>query len=54
LDADVFVLLAGLPYGRTKYAELGAAISSSLLKGKPKIYIIGDDPDHSIVFFTHL
>ena len=51
LRADVFVLLAGVPQGRAKYAELGAAIMSAVLTGKPRIYVLGDEPVHSVFFF---
>lgn len=49
--ADVFVLLAGVADGRAKYAELGAAIMSAVLNGKPRIYVLGDRPVHSVFFF---
>jgi hypothetical protein len=49
--ADVFVLLAGVADGRAKYAELGAAIMSAVQNGKPRIYILGDQPVHSVFFF---
>lgn len=49
--ADVFVLLAGVPNGRAKYAELGAAIMSAVLNGRPRIYVVGDSPVHSVFFF---
>ena len=51
LEAEVFVLLAGVPDGRAKYAELGAAIMSAVQNGRPKIYIVGDSPVHSVFFF---
>lgn len=50
-DSDVFILLAGVADGRAKYAELGAAIMSAVRNGRPKIYVIGDQPDHSVFFF---
>ena len=49
--ADVFVLLAGVADGRAKYAELGAAIMSAVQNGKPRIYVLGDSPVHSVFFF---
>ena len=51
LKADVFILLASLPEGCAKYAELGAAIMSSVKIGKPLIYVLGDAPVHSVFFF---
>jgi hypothetical protein len=51
VQAEVFVLLAGVPEGRAKYAELGAAIMSAVQTGKPRIYVLGDDPVHSVFFF---
>lgn len=51
LRADIFILLAGVPEGRAKYAELGAAIMSSVQIGKPYIYVLGEDPVHSVFFF---
>lgn len=49
--ADAFILLAGVPEGRAKYAELGAAIMSAELTCNPRIYVIGDQPVHSVFFF---
>jgi hypothetical protein len=50
-SADVFVLLASVGDGRAKYAELGAAIMSAVQNGRPRIYVLGDNPDHSVFFF---
>ena len=50
-DCDVFILLSDPADGRAKYAELGAAIMSRLLQGKPKIYILGEETHHSIFFY---
>lgn len=49
--ADVFVLLAGVADGRAKYAELGAAVMSAVQNGTPRIYVVGDNPVHSVFFF---
>ena len=49
-DCDVFVLLSDKE-GTGMYVELGIAIMSSLLKGRPKIYIIGNYPNRSMFFF---
>jgi hypothetical protein len=51
LKAEVFILLASVPEGRAKYAELGAAIMSAVQTGKPRIYVLGEDPVHSVFFF---
>ena len=51
LKAEVVILLAGVPEGRAKYAELGAAIMSAVQTGKPRIYVLGEDPVHSVFFF---
>ena len=50
-NADVFILLAGVADDRAKYAELGAAIMSAVQNKKPRIYVIGDNPAHSVFFF---
>jgi len=50
-NADVFILLANVADGRAKYAELGAAIMSAVQNGKPKVYVLGDEPAHSVFFF---
>lgn len=49
--ADVVVLLAGVPEGRAKYAEMGAAIALAVEHGRPRIYVVGDSPEQSIFFF---
>jgi hypothetical protein len=51
VKAEAFILLAGVPEGRAKYAELGAAIMSAVQTGKPRIYVLGKDPVHSVFFF---
>jgi len=50
-SADVFVLQAGVPEGRGKYTELGFAIALSEEKGSPRVFVVGNKPDHSIFFF---
>ena len=50
-DCDVFILLAEPPDGRAKYAELGAAIMSCLVRGQPKIYVLGEETHHSVFFY---
>ena len=51
VEAEVFILLAGVPEGRAKYAELGAAIMSAVQTGKPRVYVLGEAPVHSVFFF---
>lgn len=51
VNADVFILLAGVPEGRAKYAELGASIMSAVQTGRPRIYVLGKEPVHSVFFF---
>ena len=51
-EAEVFILLSEPVEGRSKYAELGAAIVSYLERGKPKIYILGEET-HQSVFYYH-
>ena len=51
-EAEVFILLSEPVEGRSKYAELGAAIMSYLERGKPKIYVLGEET-HWSVFFYH-
>jgi len=64
MDCDVFVLLADEKavsenspnmhsHGRGMFIELGAAISSFLLRGSPKVFVIGPDNDKSIFHFHH-
>lgn len=49
-DCDIFVLLSD-EAGTGMYVELGTAIMSNLLKGKPKIYIVGNYLNRSMFFF---
>lgn len=49
-NSDVLVLLANED-GIGMYVELGGAIVSYLEKGKPEIYIIGDNTGRSMFFF---
>ena len=50
-DCEVFILLSDPADGRAKYAELGAAIMSCLLQGRPKIYVLGEETHHSVFFY---
>jgi len=47
---DVFILISD-ESGAGMYTELGAALASSSLNNKPKIYVIGDYLNRSIFFF---
>lgn len=49
-SCDVFVILSE-EAGTGMYVELGAAISSNLKQGKPKIYIIGNHNTRSMFYF---
>lgn len=50
-DCDVFILLSDPANGRAKYAELGGAIMSNILRGKPHIYVLGEEKHHSVFFY---
>ena len=50
---DVFVLVSDQE-GAGMYTELGVAMLSSSLYGKPKIYVIGDHTNRSMFFFHPL
>lgn len=60
MGCDVFVLLAdeshngrekAPSHGRGMFIELGAAMSSFLLRGAPRVFIIGPDNDKAIFHF---
>lgn len=50
-NADVFILLADRKEGRGKYVELGIALGESLARSEFRIYVVAEDPTHSIFFF---
>lgn len=50
-EAEVFILLSEPTEGRSKYAELGAAIMSHLERGKPKTYVLGEEAYQSVFFY---
>jgi hypothetical protein len=50
-QCDVFVLLSEPVAGRAKYVELGAAIAHNLIKGRPKIYILGKKTNQSVFYY---
>ena len=50
-EAEVFILLSEPTEGRSKYAELGAAIMSYLERGKPSIYVLGEEANQSVFFY---
>ncbi|MFH1308331.1 MAG: hypothetical protein ABIH72_05755 [archaeon] len=50
LNADVYVLLSDNK-GIGKYIELGAALASNVLAGKPLIYVIGSLNNQSQFYF---
>lgn len=47
VDADIFILLP-CPDGTGMYVEYGAAIASHLLRGTPRIFILGDNKNCSM------
>lgn len=49
-NCDVFILMTD-EAGTGMYVELGAAISSNLEHGKPKIYVIGEHTSRSMFYF---
>lgn len=49
-NCDIFILITDED-GTGMYIELGAAISSNLAYGKPKIYIIGEHTSRSMFYF---
>ena len=49
-NCDVFILMTD-EAGTGMYVELGAAISSNLEHGKPKIYAIGEHTSRSMFYF---
>jgi hypothetical protein len=51
LQSDVFVLLSEPVAGRAKYVELGAAIAHNLIKGRPKIYVLGKKTNQSVFYY---
>jgi len=51
LNCDVFIILSTPVDGRAKYVELGAAISSFLEKGRPRIYVLGEKTDQSVFYY---
>ena len=42
IESDVFILVVDERFGSGMSVELGAAISSSVKTGKPKIYVVGN------------
>ena len=51
-DCDVFVILTEPLGGRTQYGELGVAIMSFLIYGKPLIYAVGEKTNQ-VTFYYH-
>lgn len=49
-SCDVFILLSDAA-GTGMYIELGAAISSHLERGMPRVYVIGDHAARSLFYF---
>lgn len=51
MDCDVFVLLTSEQTGSGSAGELGAAIASQTLVGKPKIYFVGEQMGNNCFYF---
>jgi hypothetical protein len=49
-DCDVFILVSD-EAGTGMYTEFGVAIANNLIKGKPKVYVIGEHLSRSMFFF---
>lgn len=50
-DSDIFILLSDEGGSIGMYVELGIAILSNLMFGKPIIYIVGDYTSRSMFYF---
>lgn len=50
-DCDIFIQLSHPEGGIGVFIELGAAILSNIIYGKPKIFIIGDHNSRSMFYF---
>ncbi|MCD4666931.1 nucleoside 2-deoxyribosyltransferase [archaeon] len=50
-DCDVFIFIIDEALGTGMHVELGAAITLSLEKGKPQIYVVGEDISKSMFYF---
>jgi len=50
-EADVFILLTSETQGTGRYVELGAAIQSNLVSGRPQIYIINQKSKDPMFFY---
>ena len=53
INCYIFILPADPVEFRGKYVELGTAIVSTLLTGKPKIYSLGEYKSHPAFFYHH-
>lgn len=51
LESDVFIMLSSAQVGSGSSTELGAAIASQKLVGKPLIYIVGPHIGNNFCFF---
>lgn len=50
-NSDVFILLTSAKPGLGSTTELGAAIASNELSGKPKIYVLGTHMSQNFCYF---
>ena len=51
IHSDVFILLSSSEVTRSAHVELGTALMSSIVGGKPQIFVIGEHKDHGMFFF---
>lgn len=51
LNADVFILLTNKKPGIGSTTELGAALALFLSKGKPKVYVVGENLDGNMFYY---
>ena len=49
-DCDVFILITAKT-GSGMYVELGAALLSNMMTGKPKIFVVGEHLEDNIFYF---
>ncbi len=50
INSDIFIVLSD-DAGTGMYVELGAAIATNLQKGRPIIYVVGENTSRSMFYF---
>lgn len=50
-ETDVFILASGPSIGSGTHTELGVAIWQHVQTGKPRVYVIGEHNDISLMYF---